>query len=92
MPPRVEVAGGSFMPQEIAIRTGGIIPVIGLAAFFPQGEGYCRFGAALLQAGDYVFQQFVGVIGVLAALQDKGAKAQPVTPLAQMPDLFRRSR
>lgn len=90
---RVEHAVKSLISGLVAeqIAVGSCLPVgsIAFPRFFSHGEGDSAFRELRFDAADDAAKTFIGEVGILTALHDKGAEAQlPALPAAGENFLF----
>ena len=79
--------GRGLMPQEIAVCTRVKVCLIARARLFADGERDGAVGIALADRGDDGADLVVGIVGILAALQDKGAESERIALAAAGEDV-----
>ena len=81
---------GGLVAQQVALGARVMQGLVARAAALPHRQRHGTVGVGGADARDYIAEALVGKPGVLAALQDEGAKAEPVTFLRTCEDAFRR--
>ena len=74
----------SFMPQKIAVGAGIIVSLIAIFGFFPDGKCNGTVGIAFFNYPNQMYDAFICIISVFAALQDKGAESKFITFLTAL--------
>ena len=68
-----------FVPEQIPVRAGVIQPLKALVSALTKRKRDCAVGVFLPYRAYDIAHHVVGIVRVLAALQNKGAEAEPVT-------------
>ena len=79
---------GGLVPQQIAPRTGIVIALIALARFLPDRKRDAAVRMLRSNRGDQFADFVIGVIGILAALQDKCPVAERIALFAAVENLL----
>ena len=70
-----------FVAEQISVRPGISQPFITFKTAFPQRKGNGAVRVIRFDPADDPAENLIRIIGVFPALQNKGAKADPIPPL-----------
>ena len=79
---------GRFVAEEVAVGPGVKEALVALPGFFPDGEGDGAVRKLPPNGRNDLRHPFVGEIGVLTALKDKGPEARLLPPPAAGKDFI----
>lgn len=82
------LAIGSFMAQQVSVRTAFKISAVAFLAPFAYRKGYRTIGKLLLYRTDDITYHIVAVIGIFSALQYKRSEAELIACFTAVKYLF----
>ena len=88
MKPAVMLRIIGFMAEQIPVRAGFIEPKVAFAGALADRKGDGAVGKLMPDLRDDLTEPVICKISVLAALQDEGAEAQPISQVAAGQDVL----